>query len=391
MHILEIPSFFTPYGGEFCLEQAKALKSLGHEVRILSNVQLALTITPKAWFSLPVRRYWHERDGMEIYQSFQRGIPKAVKWNVEHWTRIVESMFNDYCNKYGTPDIIHAHCDKWAGYASMLISQRTGVPYVVTEHIPKLLLEKEFGPAPSNAWQIPLLRKAYENAAMVIPVSEELVDDTAPYYGKNYKWHFISNTIDSSFFAFKPRRERTGRAFRFVCIANYEFRKGYDILFDAFKTLTTTKGYNADLAIAGRFTDGQECKQAILNRGLKNIHIYGEINKQEVRDLLYQSDVLVLASRSEVQPLVLLEAMSTGIPVVSTECVPQSERIGPECRIVPIGDANALAEAMGSLIDSPAMDGKAISDKVKQLASPVVVGKQLEQIFKEITNKNNNL
>ena len=42
MHILEIPSFFTPYGGEFCLEQAKALKALGHEVRILSNVQLGI-------------------------------------------------------------------------------------------------------------------------------------------------------------------------------------------------------------------------------------------------------------------------------------------------------------------------------------------------------------
>ena len=41
MHILEIPSFFTPYGGEFCLDQAKALKAVGHEVRILSNVQLA--------------------------------------------------------------------------------------------------------------------------------------------------------------------------------------------------------------------------------------------------------------------------------------------------------------------------------------------------------------
>ena len=44
MHILEIPSFFPPYGGLFCLDQAKALKALGHEVRILSNVQLGATI-----------------------------------------------------------------------------------------------------------------------------------------------------------------------------------------------------------------------------------------------------------------------------------------------------------------------------------------------------------
>ena len=42
MHILEIPSFFPPYGGEFCLEQARALQALGHEVRVLSNVQLSI-------------------------------------------------------------------------------------------------------------------------------------------------------------------------------------------------------------------------------------------------------------------------------------------------------------------------------------------------------------
>ena len=59
MHILEIPSFFTPYGGEFCLDQAKALKTQGHEVRILSNVQLGVTIGLKGFLSLPFRRYEH--------------------------------------------------------------------------------------------------------------------------------------------------------------------------------------------------------------------------------------------------------------------------------------------------------------------------------------------
>ena len=47
MHIVEIPSFFPPYGGEFCLEQSKALRSLGHEVRIISNVQLSVKKSPK--------------------------------------------------------------------------------------------------------------------------------------------------------------------------------------------------------------------------------------------------------------------------------------------------------------------------------------------------------
>ena len=128
MHILEIPSFFTPYGGEFCLEQAKALKALGHEVRILSNVQLGITIGGKDFLVLPSCRFEHERAGVIIYQSYQRGLPRMVHHNVMRWVDIVCSMFAEYEAKYGKPDILHAHCAKWAGYAAMKISQQYGIP-----------------------------------------------------------------------------------------------------------------------------------------------------------------------------------------------------------------------------------------------------------------------
>ena len=88
MHILEIPSFFTPYGGEFCLDQARALKAVGQEVRILSNVQLGVTIGAKGYLSLPYSRYEHEVEGITVCQSFQRGVPMAVRWNVRRWVRI---------------------------------------------------------------------------------------------------------------------------------------------------------------------------------------------------------------------------------------------------------------------------------------------------------------
>ena len=384
MHILEIPSFFPPYGGLFCLEQAKALKALGHEVRILSNVQLSVTIGPKGYFSFPFRRYEHEMNGITVYQSFQRGLPKLVRYNVKRWVAIVCDMFEDYVARYGQPDILHAHCGKWAGYAAMLISQRYGIPYVVTEHLPLMLLEDEFGKAPSKAWQIPLLKKAYESANMVLPVSEELVDDISCYYGKSYNWQYISNTIDTDFFHYQQRTSHEGRPFRFCCLADYYFRKGYDLLFDAVRQLQD-KGKNMELHIAGLFTDGPECRGAIERSGIKDIKTYGRVDKYGVRNLLYESDALVLASRSEVQPLVLLEAMSTGIPIISTECTPKSQRIDGGSTIVPIDDADALAEAMGKIMDQD-YDGVKLSEQIMSLASPQIVGKQLEQLFTEIIN-----
>ena len=131
MHILEIPSFFPPYGGLFCLDQAKALLLQGHEVRILSNVQMGLTIGLKDYLCLPYKRFEHTVDGVTVIQSYQRGLPKVVRYNVERWVAIVRSMFRDYVEKYGRPDIMHAHCAKWAGYAAMLISDEYQIPYVM--------------------------------------------------------------------------------------------------------------------------------------------------------------------------------------------------------------------------------------------------------------------
>ena len=378
MHILEIPSFFTPYGGEFCLDQARALKAVGHEVRILSNVQLGATIALRSYLTYPFHRYEHQRDGITVCQSFQRGVPLAVRWNVRRWVHIVRSMYDEYVENYGRPDIIHAHCAKWAGYAAMKISRKYQVPYVITEHLPLMILEREFGKAPSHAWQIALLRKAYEQADMVLPVSEELVDDIACYYGKDYKWQYLSNTIDTAFFAYRSRPLREGRPFRFCCLADYTPRKGYDILFSAFRRLRGL-GADVELHIAGRGTDSPECRTMLS----KDMVTHGLIKRNAVRDLLYQSDALVLASRSEVQPLVLLEAMSTGIPVVSTECIPRNLRIEDGCTIVPVDDAAALSEAMKQVMVQP-VDGERLSQEVHRLASPEVIGQRLTDVFNAV-------
>ena len=382
MHILEVPSFFHPYGGLFCLDQAKALKGLGHEVRILSNVQLGATIGLRDYVVRPYHRFVHEMEGVTVYQSYQRGLPRMVHHNVERWVGIVRSMFRDYVKRHGKPDILHAHCAKWAGYTAMLIGEEYGIPYVITEHLPLMLLEQEFGKAPSDAWQIPLLKQAYERAACVIPVSEELVDDIACYYGKDYRWQYVSNTIDTGFFHYQRREPKEGRAFRFCCLADYYYRKGYDVLFEAMRQLQQS-GVSIDLHIAGLFNDSRACRTAIENLGLKDVTCYGRLDKKGVRDLLYRADALVLASRSEVQPLVLLEAMSTGIPVVSTECVPRCQRLSG-CTIVPIGDAEVLSQAMLQVADRTESDRKQYSEQVSQLASPDIVGRQLEAIFNEI-------
>lgn len=353
MHILELPSFFTPYGGEFCLDQAKALHDFGHTVRILSLVQISLTKSVNEFFSLPYNTFEEQIDNITIIKRYLRGIPKCIRKNQKNWVNGVIELYNYYVARYGTPDIIHAHCAKWAGYAAMLISQKHNIPYVITEHLPSYILQTEFKRCGGmNAWQIPLLKNSYYQADMVIPVSEELCKDIKPFFGDSYNKTFISNTIDTITFSYRKRLYKDN-LFHFCCLANFEYRKGYDILLPAFDKLCETHP-NCILHIAGRNTDSNDFRHLLSNfKNLNNLKIHGLLNKGSIQDLLYNCHALVLASRSEAQSLVLLEAMSTGIPIITTPCIANSQKIGNAYSIVPHDNITALTTAMQQLVDNP--------------------------------------
>lgn len=399
MHILELPSFFHPYGGLFCLDQAKALAALGHEVRILSNVQLGATVGLKGYLTLPYGRHEYMMDGITVCQSFQRGIPRMVHHNVGRWVAIVRSMFKEYVAKYGQPDVLHAHCAKWAGYAAMLISRDYGIPYVITEHLPKEILALELGAPPaemsgqkleswrSTVWQIAPLRQSYQQAGMVIHVSDEQVEELACYFGSDYHHLTISNIIDVDYFAYRERQALHGRPFRFCCLALMVERKGYDVLFAAFSRLLQW-GANVQLHIAGQGTDGQTGRHLMEEAGCEGrVVVHGALPKEGVRQLLYASDALVLASRGESQGLVLLEAMSTGIPAISTEAIPRSVR--PDCgfRYVSVDDVDALAAEMLKAVEHPRCDGRMLSESVRRKASPQVVGQQIATVLSQVVRE----
>lgn len=387
MKIVEIPSFFTPYGGEFCLEQSKALSAYGNEVTILANVQLAVRRGILPFLSTPYNRRKMKVGGITVYRSDMRGIPLCVRPNVNRWVNIVRSMFRTYVKENGKPDIIHAHCAKWAGYAAYMINKEYDIPFVITEHLSSMIFKKEFGDDISRAWQIPLLKEAYKAADMVVPVSAELVDDIACYFGTDYRWTAISNIIDTDFFAYRERPSLQGRNFRFCCLANFIPLKGYDVLLPAFDMLAD-KHVEVELHIAGRFTDSKDCGNMVSRlRHKDKVTVHGELSKHDVRDLLYDCDCLVLATRSEAQGLVLLEAMSTGIPAISTTCVPNNAAIEGGTLIVPVDDVEALRDCMERVVSGYVFDGKAISAAVGKSVSPEVIGKQLSDLFTDIVTE----
>ena len=110
---------------------------------------------------------------------------------------------------------------------------------------------------------------------------------------------------------------------------------------------------NASLYLVG---DGPErTKLASLSRELgieDRVSITGF--RQDVSDLLAQSDIFLMSSNYEGISIAVLEAMRAGLPVVGTNVGGMAETVKPETGIlVAAGDVSAMADAIRSLIQSP--------------------------------------
>src|SRR6185295_14013841 len=81
------------------------------------------------------------------------------------------------------------------------------------------------------------------------------------------------------------------------------------------------------------------------------VHFLGK--RDDVPSVLAASDVFVLASDWEGNPLAVMEAMAAGLPVIATEVggIPELVRSGEHGLLVPAGDCRGFAAAMQTLFD----------------------------------------
>jgi glycosyltransferase involved in cell wall biosynthesis len=112
----------------------------------------------------------------------------------------------------------------------------------------------------------------------------------------------------------------------------------------------------ARLVLAGEGKLRGELEKQVEQLGLQNKVAFLSV-RADIPDLLAASDVFVLASDYEGQPLCVMEAMAAGLPVVSTKVggIPELLNEGEEGFLVPPVDASGFAAAMRRLLDDSAL------------------------------------
>lgn len=118
--------------------------------------------------------------------------------------------------------------------------------------------------------------------------------------------------VDTYKYPYKDRE--THKVINFVFVGSYTERKGLYYLLNAAKQLEDD-GYNFKLSMTGR---AKYEPSMIEKYGVKNIELHHNLSHQQLIELLHSSDVFVFPSLCEGFAFVIIEAMSTGLPVIST-------------------------------------------------------------------------
>ena len=167
-----------------------------------------------------------------------------------------------------------------------------------------------------------------------------------------YPARVIRNVIDTSQFVY---RERDPLGPHLLSSRNLERHYGVDVVLRAF-ALLKARCTEATLTIAGSGSQEGALRALAAALGVGGIRFVGRQEPPQMAALYDRADVFVNASTIDNQPISVLEACGSGLPIVSTPTGDIKNMIadGETGRLVPPNDPPALAAAVSELLHDPA-------------------------------------
>ncbi|MDE6622593.1 MAG: glycosyltransferase [Lachnospiraceae bacterium] len=386
MNILIIPAFFRtkdrPTLGSFFWDQARALKCAGHQVAILYSDTYSVKCIRE--YVLYAEAASEECEGIKIYRmKIFCPLKHGMEGHREAFTRGVQQLYEKYV-KSEHFDVIHAHCCVWAGYAAMRLSQKTGIPYVITEHATLFELHKD----QISKFNDKCIRQAFENAKKVICVSHAFAKLISEYRTAG-DIEVVGNVVD--FDQFRPDKSEPHREMRFltICYMNTKdqlIKKGMDVLLEAWCEFSR-KCNSAKLIIGGGGHAAQKAVEWCREYGIEQtVEFIGQLSREQVVEQMQACDVFVLPSRYETFGVVYIEAMACGKPVIA------AANGGPDDFVkdfngilIEPGNAEVLARAILYMVSHrEAYQAQRIVDFAMEKFSGQAIVSQLTSLYSQV-------
>ncbi|MET0344507.1 MAG: glycosyltransferase family 4 protein [Polyangiales bacterium] len=239
---------------------------------------------------------------------------------------------------------VHAHFGTNSAAVAMLAHELGGPSYSFTAH----------GPEEFDRPDLIKLREKIERAAFVVGVSSFGRSQLYRYCpaAEWSKVHVVRCGVDADYVARAP--SPVPDVPRFVSVGRLSEQKGQLLLVEAAAQLKR-EGRSFELVLVGDGPMRSDVEALVAREALhQHVRLAGWASGDEVRTQLEASRAFVLPSFAEGLPVVLMEALGRGRPVITTYIagIPELVRDGVEGWLVPAGSSDAVAQAMREALDA---------------------------------------
>lgn len=381
MKILVIPSWYPTgedklmgiYHKEYCAAISKQ-----------KNVDVNMLYIDRQRLSAPLKYIFMKKKEIDIEETYKVFKYRMLDYNkinprlqLKLYTKKLEKAFKDYIKINGKPDVLHAQVTLPAGYATCKLGKKYNIPVIVTEHASGF---KDFFKGKNEIYGKYVLDNSYFTTVSKM-MQKEIKTMTK-------ECDVIPNLVETDIF--KKKRNKKGKKLNLVTVSAFRKGKRIDDIICALKIIIEQKKKkNIHLNIVG---DGylMERYKNICNYLELNDYVtfYGRKTKEEIAEILTKNDIFVVGSLFETFCIPGVEALASGMPVVSTKCYGPEEYIDEKCGKLcevdnPADMANAIIEVSGRL------DTYDINylRKVAEQFSYSSVCKQALKIYKKVIKK----
>jgi teichuronic acid biosynthesis glycosyltransferase TuaC len=251
-------------------------------------------------------------------------------------------------------ELIDSHYYYPDGVAAAVLAHLLDKPFTITARGSDLNVIRHYALPRS------MMRWAGRRADASIGVSQALVDVLRGWGIDRHQLHVIRNGVDLQRFRPLPRDEMR-RTLQLqgtpvlMSVGNLLEGKGHHVVIDALHLLLPSRP-RARLLIVGEGPHRPALEGRVRDLGIAHaVTFTGALPNEELARWYSAADVLVLASRSEGWPNVLLESLACGTPVVTTNvgAAPEMVRHAAVGRIVDRPDPASVADAVADVLSMP--------------------------------------
>ena len=356
--------------GVYTRHLTKALSDLGHSVEVFSgqpypvlDERVPLTALPSLdlyndHYPMRKARIWELKTRWDLVEvaAFNTGtFPEPLAFSLRAWDHL----------RHRRDDFDLVHDNQCLGWGLVLLQQRVGFPVLSTIHHP-ITVDRRLEIAHARTlWESFSMRRWYAFTKMqgrvarrmnhIMTVSESSkVDIAADHKVDPEHIHVVPVGVDPEMFRPVPGVRRVPG--RIVTTASADVAmKGLKYLLEAVAKLRTER--NVELVIIGRPTEGGASADLFAELGLTDCvsWVHG-VSDERIVELYSEAEVAVVPSLYEGFSLPAIEAMSCGVPLVTTTggALPEvAGSHGETCFQVSPGDGEALAAMLGTVLDQP--------------------------------------